>query len=108
MSQGCGSQAQPSDVTPISVQAFTPILGTLLLSPNGMVDGPARYAVVEILNRMRKADELEERERDTSDRQTRGQQEEEDQDEDDYPSGLFGKTERKMFRDEILQQVVIG
>jgi serine/threonine-protein phosphatase 4 regulatory subunit 1 len=108
VSQDWNSQLQPNDVTCISVQAFTPILGTLLLSPNGMVDGPARYAVVEILNRMRKADELEEQERDASDRQTRGQQEEEDQDEDDYPSGLFGKTERKMLRDEILQQVVIG
>ena len=43
--------------TRISVQAFTPILGTLLLSPNGMVGGPARFAVVELLRRVKKEDE---------------------------------------------------
>lgn len=53
-----------------------------------MVGGPARYAVVEVLSRMRKADEWE--------------------DQDDHSSGLFGRNERKLFQDEILQQVVIG
>ena len=43
--------------TRISVQAFTPILGTLLLSPNGMVGGPARFAVVELLRRVQREDE---------------------------------------------------
>jgi serine/threonine-protein phosphatase 4 regulatory subunit 1 len=33
---------------------------------------------------------------------------EDDDDDNDYPSGLFGRSERKMFQDEILQQVVIG
>jgi serine/threonine-protein phosphatase 4 regulatory subunit 1 len=31
-----------------------------------------------------------------------------EEDEDEYPAGLFGRNERKMFQDEILQQVVIG
>ncbi|KAG9318787.1 armadillo-type protein [Chiua virens] len=50
-------QRDGNDVTLISVQAFTPILGTLLLSPNGMVSGSARYAVVDLLCRIRKADD---------------------------------------------------
>jgi serine/threonine-protein phosphatase 4 regulatory subunit 1 len=91
-------------VTFISVQAFTPILGTLLLSPNGMVCDPARYAIVDFLSRIRKADEREEQERNLGE----GQGLEETEDEDDYPTGLFGTRERKIFRDEILQQVVIG
>ncbi|KAI0362299.1 ARM repeat-containing protein [Trametes cingulata] len=49
--------------TVISVQAFTPLLGTLLLSPNGMVGGSARYAVVELLRRLRRADQREDDER---------------------------------------------
>jgi serine/threonine-protein phosphatase 4 regulatory subunit 1 len=61
-----------------------------------MVGGPARYAVVEVLSRMRKADEWEDRDRNLA------------EDQDSYPSGLFGRNERKMFQDEILQQVVIG
>jgi len=43
--------------TPLSVQSFTPILGTLLLSPNSLVGGPTRYAVVELLRRVRRADQ---------------------------------------------------
>jgi serine/threonine-protein phosphatase 4 regulatory subunit 1 len=54
---------------------------------------------------MRKADEREERERHLGESQVL---EEKTEDEDDYPSGLFGRNERKMFQDEILQQVVIG
>jgi hypothetical protein len=61
-----------------------------------MVGGPARYAVVEVLSRMRKADEWEDREQNLTD------------DQDGHPTGLFGRYERKMFQDEILQQVVIG
>ncbi|KAI6103478.1 armadillo-type protein [Pisolithus sp. B1] len=77
----------------MSVQAFTPILGTLLLSPNGMVSGPTRCTVVELLGRMKKADAADEGvERDAS--------------ADDC--GLFGKSQRKLFADEILQQIVIG
>lgn len=83
------------DVTPISVQAFTPILGTLLLSPNGMVSGPARCAVVEMLGRIRGADDAEDWGVENS--QCPG-----------MPIGLFAKPQRKMFEDEILLQLVIG
>jgi len=72
-----------------------------------MVCDPARYAIVDFLSRMRKADEREERERNLVEDQ-RLEEETEDEDEDDYPTELFGTNERKMFRDEILQQVVIG
>jgi serine/threonine-protein phosphatase 4 regulatory subunit 1 len=71
-----------------------------------MVCDPARYAIVEFLSRMRKADEREEQERNLGEGQ--GPEETEDDDQDDYSRGLFGTRERKMFRDEILQQVVIG
>ncbi|KAF8636603.1 hypothetical protein AX17_003413 [Amanita inopinata Kibby_2008] len=88
----------------ISVQAFTPILGTLLLSSNPHVGSAARYAVVELLSRMRKADKdatilLEEY---TSTTNTT------DDDESELVVGLFGPQERAMFQDEIFQQVVIG
>lgn len=94
-------QTEPNSVTLISVQAFTPILGTLLLSPNGMVGGPARHAVVDVLSRMRKADEWEEQMKGVG-----GPLGEKEEDED--PSGLFGSEERRLFQEEILQQVVIG
>ena len=70
-----------------------------------MVGGPARYAVVEVLSRMRKVDEREERERNLGEDQIQAENRE---DEEEYSSGLFRTNERKMFRDEILQQVVIG
>ena len=73
-----------------------------------MVGGPTRYAVVEVLSRMRRADEREQRERNTSEGQIQEEKREDGDDQDDYPTGLFGQTERNMFRDEILQQVVIG
>ena len=84
----------------ISVQAFTPILGTLLLSPNPQVGGAARYAVVDLLERMKNADDakadslaLTRRNGDVD---------------FNLVTGLFGPRERAMFQDEILQQVVIG
>lgn len=87
-------------MTLISVQAFTPILGTLLLSPQVTVGNPARYAIVELLNRMRKADDREEN--------SLGEGLARDEEEDEHPARLFGRSERAVFRDEILQQVVIG
>ncbi|KIM49226.1 hypothetical protein M413DRAFT_21488 [Hebeloma cylindrosporum] len=51
--------ASSSTTVTISVQAFTPILGTLLLSSNTRVGGAARYAVVDLLSRMKKADDKE-------------------------------------------------
>ncbi|KAH7889291.1 armadillo-type protein [Phlebopus sp. FC_14] len=83
------------DVTLISVQAFTPILGTLLLSPNGMVSGPARYAVVDLLARMRKADDAEDQEAEALRRA-------------EASCGLFGKAQRAMFEDEVVHQLIIG
>ncbi|KAJ7470660.1 armadillo-type protein [Mycena latifolia] len=101
-----------SSTSTISVQAFTPILGTLLLSPNSKVGGAARYVVVNILSRMRKLDQRESGSaipapsplvslRDFH-------SEEEEDPTDDIPIGLFGPEERLMFEQELLQQVVIG
>ncbi|KAG2158366.1 armadillo-type protein [Suillus bovinus] len=84
-------QPQSDDqVTLISVQAFTPILATLLLSSNGVVSGSARSAVVELLARMHKADDLEDRHA------------------EDLSYGLFGRHERMLFEEEVIQQLVIG
>jgi len=85
------SEPQSNDgVTLISVQAFTPILATLLLSSNGVVSGSARFAIVELLARIHKADDLG------------------DQDADDPSYGLFGRIERSLFEEEVIQQLVIG
>ncbi|KAF8557242.1 ARM repeat-containing protein, partial [Imleria badia] len=88
-------QRDGNDVTLISVQAFTPILGTLLLSPNGMVSGPARCAVVELLCRIRKADDAEES------GPTNAQS-------SDSSCGLFSRIQRQMFEEELIHQLVIG
>ncbi|KAG6376438.1 armadillo-type protein [Boletus reticuloceps] len=87
-------QRGDNDVTLISVQAFTPILGTLLLSPNGMVSGPARCTVVDLLCRIRKVDAEESESADAA------------PSESSY--GLFGQTQRKMFEEELTHQLVIG
>jgi serine/threonine-protein phosphatase 4 regulatory subunit 1 len=68
----------------LPVQTFTPILGTLLLSPNPTVATSARRAVVDMLSEIRKASEGE------------------------LESGLFGEEERRLLRDELLESVVIG
>ncbi|KAG0705908.1 armadillo-type protein [Suillus ampliporus] len=84
-------QLQSDDqVTLISVQAFTPILATLLLSSNGVVSGSARFAIVELLARIHRADEF-------GDHQA-----------DDPSYGLFGRRERSLFEEEVIQQLVIG
>jgi serine/threonine-protein phosphatase 4 regulatory subunit 1 len=70
------------------------------MSPNVIVSETARYAVVNILKRIRRANERD--------------QIEEDMDEqgDEWDSllamGLFGPQERRLFEQEMLQQVVIG
>lgn len=88
-------QREGNDVTLISVQAFTPILGTLLLSPNGMVSGPARCTVVDLLCRIRKTDDAE----DSGSTNTRPS---------DSSHGLFGRIQRQMFEEELIHQLVIG
>ncbi|KAA1474907.1 ARM repeat-containing protein [Dentipellis sp. KUC8613] len=72
------------DPPPLLVQAFTPILGTLLLSTSPPVGAAARSAVVDILRRVREAIPLS----------------------PDPP--LFGYDQRQLLEHEILQQVVIG
>ncbi|KAJ7582902.1 armadillo-type protein [Mycena floridula] len=82
----------------ISTDRFTPILGTLLLSPNPKISGPARETVVDLLQRVRRTDRLE------------------DQDPSepifdpdiDLSPGLFSKAQRILFESDILSQVVIG
>ncbi|KAF7966081.1 hypothetical protein HWV62_40190 [Athelia sp. TMB] len=81
----------------LPVQAFTPILGTLLLSPNAMVGGPTRFAVVDILSRIRKLDERE----DHPDIEVA-------EEEEDIYVGTLAREERRLLREELLQQVVIG
>ncbi|KAG6896349.1 hypothetical protein C0992_008845 [Termitomyces sp. T32_za158] len=73
----------------VSVQAFTPILGTLLLSPNPLVGGATRHAVVDLLSRLKDADDSEA-----------------PADTPQHPS--FDRLKRDMLRTELLQQVVIG
>jgi len=101
------------------VQAFTPILGTLLLSSNALVGGAARYAVVDLLSRMKKADDRERGAFHQHPHRSPGEmihpweisknnREVDDDDEPPLPTGMFGQHERAMFTQEILQQVVIG
>ncbi|KAI9065105.1 ARM repeat-containing protein [Trametes sanguinea] len=127
---GASTTSTQSDGGPtvISVQAFTPLLGTLLLSPHTLVSGPARYAVVELLRRLRRADQVEDEERasmsssegSSNDMQVDSQetrrmasptpsQSTEDPDADEHPDvGLFQRNERRLFEHELVYQVVIG
>ncbi|KAJ8078672.1 hypothetical protein PM082_012955 [Marasmius tenuissimus] len=97
----------------ISVQTFTPILGTLLLSPNGIVGGAARYAVVQLLERIKRLDTADSPaapSRPSTDTSAAAMV---DLGGDTDPGeelavGLFGKNERSLFEQEILYQVVIG
>ncbi|KAF7338382.1 hypothetical protein MVEN_02063900 [Mycena venus] len=96
-----------SSTSTISVQAFTPILGTLLL--NSKVGGAARYVVVNILARMRKLNDQQSGNSVSSPPSVSDpDSEEEEAPAEDIPVGLFGREERLMFEQELLQQVVIG
>lgn len=112
--------ASSSTTVTISVQAFTPILGTLLLSNNPLIGGAARQAVVDLLSRMRKADD---REQGAIHRYhpprspgelhhpwdlSLAHDDEDEDDETPLEVGLFGRHERAMFIQELLHQVVIG
>jgi hypothetical protein len=88
--------------TPISSQAFTPILALLLLSPNASVGGPARQAIVDILGRIRRTDVRE------GIATSCGTEETVDGREKDTGIGYFGPQERRSFEQEVLHQVVIG
>lgn len=111
---GVEETVHPSSITKISAQAFTPILGTFLLSPSGKVGGAARYAVVDILCKIRKVDKREVRTRNSDgsphpSHSPDGSGTESDSDEEtDLAVGLFGPEERAMLKHELLHQVVIG
>ena len=102
------------DVLPICVQAFTPILGTLLLSVNGNVGSNARNAIVGILRRIKRLDNIEDGVDNTQAIDKGGGTEVpvdpwiEGFDDLDLTPGLFGRKERRLFEDELLRQVVIG
>ncbi|KIK59789.1 hypothetical protein GYMLUDRAFT_44246 [Collybiopsis luxurians FD-317 M1] len=100
----------------ISVQAFTPILGTLLLSPNVLVGGATRYAVVALLGRIKRINAMESQpglnlptvrvQGPSSPRNNKSLPETDD--DEDIVIGLFGQDERTLFEKEILFQVVVG
>ncbi|KAJ4480654.1 hypothetical protein C8J55DRAFT_69602 [Lentinula edodes] len=107
----------------ISVQAFTPILGTLLLSPNVLVGGATRYAVVALLGRIKRVNAMESKPGSDSPKihvqiprlnEVANSQNlsagslEEIEDEEEIVVGFFGKEERSLFQKEILFQVVVG
>ncbi|KAF7304799.1 hypothetical protein MKEN_01194000 [Mycena kentingensis (nom. inval.)] len=94
------------EVVRISVQKFTPMLGTLLLSPNNKVGAGTRYVIVNLLARMRKLDQRESGSPLLSPTPTADS--DEANEEDDIPVGLFGREERLLFKDQLLQQLVIG
>ncbi|TRM61890.1 hypothetical protein BD626DRAFT_433986 [Schizophyllum amplum] len=130
--------ASARSIPAIPVQAFTPILGTLLLSSNGQVGLSTRYAIVTILSRIQRLNESESRKPDfvpsSRPSSSRGilakdthltprsslaakaihpsihpqPDDDETEEEDLPPTGLFGHEEREMFEHELLQQVVIG
>lgn len=119
------SEDPVSGPTLISVESFTDLLAHLLLSPNAHVGGPARFAVVELLKRIRKADELDGiavasevrtgepmgvpfPSRDWAGVDSIDSDSEDDYDESSSPVGLFGIEERRLFEREMVHQVVIG
>lgn len=108
---GVEETVHPSSITKISAQAFTPILGTFLLSPSAKVGGTARFAVVDMLCRIKKIDRREVRSRGivAPTPSSHGSGTESDSDEEaEIVVGLFGPEERAMFKHELLHQVVIG
>lgn len=103
-----------SDVLPICVQAFTPILGTLLLSLNGNVGSNARNAIVGILRRIKRLDDIEDGVDNARAVDKGGGTNTlpdpwiEGFDDFDSTPGLFERKQRRLFEDELLRQVVIG
>ncbi|KAH8106745.1 armadillo-type protein [Cristinia sonorae] len=102
-------QSFPVEPALISVQSFTPILGTLLLSPNAHIGGPARYAVVELLRRVRKADDYEHHTTTQLPADPAIHPYDEEEDASRYVDlGLFTEEQRRLFEREMIYQVVIG
>ncbi|KAK0450758.1 hypothetical protein EV421DRAFT_1178039 [Armillaria borealis] len=118
----------PNQSTSISVHAFTPILGRLLLSPNVLVGSSAKCVVVKLLQRIREADGLEDMMQGTENHQTElgipipgiGVSPQIDNWaagssfvpkaslNEDLTIGLFGRSERVLFEQEILWGLVAG
>lgn len=102
------------DTLPICAQAFTPILGTLLLCVNGNVGSNTRNAIVGILRRIKQLDNI----KDGVDRtqvvdKGGGTNIPTDPwlegfDDIDLTPGPFEWEQRRLFEDELLRQVVIG
>ena len=90
----------------LHVQAFTPMLGTLLLNPSANVNASARYCVVNLLTRLREADKAE-HDADPHSRHDSGQLGQQQQ-ELGAVRIHFGPEKRKLFERELLHQVVIG
>ena len=108
------SEETNPDVLPICVQAFTPILGTLLLSVNGNVGSNARSAVVGILRRIKRLDDIEDGADHTRVADKGGETNiptdpwTEGFDDIDLTPGPFEWKQRRLLEDELLRQVVIG
>ncbi|KAE9399277.1 ARM repeat-containing protein [Gymnopus androsaceus JB14] len=106
-------QDQESPPT-ISVQAFTPILGTLLLNPNALVGGATRYAVVALLGRIKRVNAMELNLGTSSPNipaqipPPPGHAQTIEGEDEDLVIGLFGSDERALFEKEIIYQVVVG
>jgi hypothetical protein len=83
-----------SVIQSIYVDTFTPILGRLLLSSNAIVARAARFAVVDVLSRIREADQLEDSLAS----------------EVDSPPfiGSFSRQGRRLLENEFLHRIVIG
>ena len=101
-------------VLPICVQAFTPILGTLLLSVNSNVGSNARSAVVGILRRIKRLDDIEDGVDHTQVTDRAGGTNipadpwAEGFDDLDLTPGPFEWKQRRLLEDELLRHVVIG
>ena len=114
MFQPLVSDESNPDVIPIGVQAFTPILGTLLLSINGNVGSNARNAIVGILRRIKRLDDIANGVVNTravdkgGGTSTLSDPWIEGFDDFDPTPGLFERKQRRLFEDELLRQVVIG
>ncbi|RXW18885.1 hypothetical protein EST38_g6981 [Candolleomyces aberdarensis] len=110
--------ASTSTMVTISVQSFTPILGTLLLGTSEKIFSPTRFAVLDLLARMRRADSRDAGLVPSPDISSKrlpvnlaflSNNLVEDEDEELVLTvGLFKNEERTMFRQELLHSVIIG
>ena len=74
----------PAGTDALPAQSFTPLLGTLLLSPNVSISASTRQCIVQLVQRIRNLAQRDE------------------------TIGSFGVNERQILEKEILDQLVIG